>query len=665
MPARLLQNSSFIVLCLFLLFASCTKQEPITYYKKPATGKLDPTFAWLYELNNSYKPNFTVVFYKYYNQLIKENKIEKAARVLEVVCSRKARNLSYDTEFTNTVKTFAAKYKAKLPVNKTLFINTFFSDLYEAKGEYKTAISYALKTIEVEVTDYTSCKEKAFAYSDLAFYFFTIGNQNLAVKYNFKALELYKKLDTASGPGTVYSNLASIYYSYNDYSNALLYYDKALKCYKKGNDLDNTFIALENKIIVYQDSKNDKLNALVDSTYHAFNRSKIQSDDIKIYIYCFYITKLIKENKLQEAKKIINEIEPIVQKINNIYTDTEFDGVLFDYKIKNNEKIDTKLLVKKLIPHLIKNKNYQRLQTYYLALKDYAIKKQDYKSALMYEEKLNETRNLLGNNQNSNKVIELDKKYQTEKKTQQIATQEKEIATKNATIAWLAFLLLAVFIIVVIYQNRQKQKKLQQDNLSAQLYTKQLLEKVEEERKRIASDLHDSVSHELLGLKNGNNANQQASNQKIDAIINDIRSISRNLHPIMFDKIGLKASVEQLLERAQSVNDFMVTAEIEYQGSLDNSDELQLYRIIQEALSNVIKYAEAMAAKITISEKEKAIYVEIKDNGKGFHVQEIVNGSHSFGLHNIIERSRAIGGEANITSTKNGTTVAIEIKKKQ
>lgn len=654
---------TFIVACLFLSLSSCDNKEEFKIYEKPVTGNLDPTFAWLNELNNSYKPNFTAVFYKYYNQLIKENKIEKAAHVLDIVCNRKARNLSFDAEFTSTVRTFAAKYRSKLPINKTLFINSYFADLYDAKGDYKTAISYALKTTKVEVTDYTTCNEKASAYSDLAFYFFTIGNQNIAVKYNFKALDLFKRLNSMNGTGRVYNNLAAIYYSSNDYANAALYYDKALKCFKKANDLDNVFIALENKIIVYEDSKNNKINALVDSTYNAFNQSKIESADIKTFIYCCYITKLIKENKLKEAKKIIDEIQPIVRQMNNLSTNTEFDGVLLDYKIKNNEKIDTELLVNKVIPYLIENENYQRLQIYYLILKEYAIKKQDFKLALLYEEKLNETNNLLGKNQNSNKVIELDKKYQTQKKEQQIATQKKDIANKNATIAWLAFLLLLVFIIVVIYQNKQKQKILKLDKLNAQLYTKQLLERTEEERKRIASDLHDSVSHELLGLKNATDGKQTETNQKIDKIINDIRSISRNLHPIMFDKIGLKESVEQVIDRAQTINNFMVTSEIDYRGLLSNSDELQVYRIIQEALSNVIKYAEALAAKITISENNNTLNIEIKDNGKGFDVKETLNSKAAFGLHNIIERSRAIGGIAKIIADKNGTIITIEINK--
>jgi two-component system NarL family sensor kinase len=131
----------------------------------------------------------------------------------------------------------------------------------------------------------------------------------------------------------------------------------------------------------------------------------------------------------------------------------------------------------------------------------------------------------------------------------------------------------------------------------------------------------------------------------------------------MFDKIGLKATIDQMVERTQNINDFMVTAEIDYKGFLTSSVELQIYRIIQEALSNSIKYADAVAAKISVMENKSNIVIEIKDNGKGFNVQETLNNNHSFGLHNIIERSRAIGGEAKIVSDPSGTIITIEIKK--
>jgi signal transduction histidine kinase len=207
-------------------------------------------------------------------------------------------------------------------------------------------------------------------------------------------------------------------------------------------------------------------------------------------------------------------------------------------------------------------------------------------------------------------------------------------------------------------------KQLLQDKINSMNFTKQLLENTEEERRRIASDLHDSISHELLNLKSMFNQDLILVNAKIDIIINDIRGISRNLHPVMFDKIGLVLNIEQLVDRIQNQNNFFINTNINYKGTLSSADELQIYRIIQEALTNIIKYAQAHAAKITILEDKNKITIEIKDNGKGFDVKQALNSGKAFGLHNIIERSRVVGGEANIDSSGEGTIIYINIPKK-
>lgn len=152
-------------------------------------------------------------------------------------------------------------------------------------------------------------------------------------------------------------------------------------------------------------------------------------------------------------------------------------------------------------------------------------------------------------------------------------------------------------------------------------------------------------------------------NTKIDQIINDVRVISRNLHPVMFDKIGLEPNIEQLIERFQTQHNLMVSTEFDYHGSLSSEAELQLYRIIQEALTNIIKYAKAHAAKITLGESAEKIHLQIRDNGVGFDVAKTLSSTQAFGLHNIIERSRIIGGTTHVHSSSEGTVIDVEIAK--
>jgi signal transduction histidine kinase len=203
-----------------------------------------------------------------------------------------------------------------------------------------------------------------------------------------------------------------------------------------------------------------------------------------------------------------------------------------------------------------------------------------------------------------------------------------------------------------------------QDKINSMNFTKQLLENTEEERKRIASDLHDSISHELLNLKYTFRDDLSKVNAQIDSVINNIRSISRNLHPAMFDKIGLVPNIEQSVERLQTQNNFLVNTQIDYPRRLNAADELQIYRIVQEALTNIVKYSHAHAAKITILQDAKQFVLEVKDNGMGFDVKKALNSGHAFGLHNIIERSRAIGGEAQILSSAKGTIIKVILPNK-
>ncbi len=480
---------------------------------------------------------------------------------------------------------------------------------------------------------------------------------------SLKALHYFNKTDDLVGKGVVFSNMATINMATKNYNLSNEYYDKAIQYFRLANDTTNIFTAYYNKIQNFEESNNKNLYPLIDSTYHLFNESKYNDTSLKISIHTYYTNKLLHENKIIEAKKVLDNLKQDVDAIQTSSSQEEYDVAVAEYEIKNKSGKLNVDRIKNLIPYLKENQDFQQLKVFYSTLKDVAVLNKNFNEALFYEEELSKVSDSLATSLMKIKTAELDTKYQSEKKQQQIQLHQKTILNKNITIVLLVLLLIGLFLTVMVYISRQKEKKLSIEKQNVQQYTKQLLEKTEEERKRIASDLHDSVNHELLSLRNSIEEKTDITNSKIDAIINDIRIISRNLHPIMFDKIGLKASVNQLVERTQSVNDFMVTAEVEYSNSLSNSDELQLYRIIQEALSNIIKYANAIAAKITIVEKDKIIFIEIKDNGKGFDVTEKLNGKNAFGLHNIIERSRAIGGKAKIHSDSNGTIITIEIKK--
>lgn len=264
------------------------------------------------------------------------------------------------------------------------------------------------------------------------------------------------------------------------------------------------------------------------------------------------------------------------------------------------------------------------------------------------------------------KLQELEVKYETTKKEQDIHLKEEIITGNKRLIALLIIAIITLILMIALYITIQRRKKLVKEKAQWQLFTKQLLNKTENERKRIATDLHDSVNNDLLLIKSGLRKNApQETESKIDDLMNHVRAISRNLHPIMFEELGLQDSIEQLVQRIQEHNHFILNTEIDYYGCLTSTDELQLYRIIQEAVNNMIKYSDAEAGIIKLNEDKDKLVIEIKDNGKGFNVADTLSSKKSFGLHNIIERSKAINGTAGITSNQNGTIINIEIQIKK
>lgn len=252
------------------------------------------------------------------------------------------------------------------------------------------------------------------------------------------------------------------------------------------------------------------------------------------------------------------------------------------------------------------------------------------------------------------KIIEFEKKYEADKKDYSLKIQSQKITQ-------LISIIIGLILIGLLYIVLNSRKKLKKEKEISTLHTKQLLEKTEDERKRIAADLHDSINNELLNLKSLNGDKDNNINDKIDDIINDIRNISRNLHPVLFESLGLKMSLENLFERMQLQHQIIINSEINYSKQLSSNAELQVYRMIQETLINTVKYAGAYAAKVTIETQQNFIQIQIRDSGKGFQVAEKMKSGKAFGLHNIIQRSKALGGETNIESNEKGTTITIKI----
>lgn len=645
------------------VFSSCRKTpDPVIYHSD--TRHLDSTCFWLSRRVHFHDLHYDDIFNRYYDKQLALHRYDKAAVALGELTDQEMFFSIFRQSTMDRVLHFRKHIQKKLSWDQTLFVESYLGNYEINQNDYKKALPHFRKLVKNKKPfDFYTCVEMGHGYGDLAFCYFALGQHEKALDNDLKALYWFNQTDNATGKGAIYDNLALVNLYIRNYKDAEVYFERAMHAYKQVHDSVNMFTSLHNKIILYQEMGHPDQYYLIDSTYHVFKKSKLVDESLEVSLSAFYIQTLLHENRMAEAKDVIEKMKPLVDELNAPSSDVEYLIALAQYQIASGEGITDRSLIEKALAAVEEQEDYQNQIAFAEVLKDNAVLKKDFQRAYFYSEKLKDAENKISDQKIIAKTMELDKLHQTKMKEDQIAFQKETISNGRTAIALLFSLLMCLLLVFFIVFSRQKQNKIKRENRRAKRYTKQLLDKTEEERRRIASDLHDSVSHELLNLKHSLGQDPAASGEKIDRIIKDIRSISRNLHPVMFEKVGLSASINQLLDRAQSVNQLMVTSEISYTGSLSVSDELQVYRIIQEALSNIIKYAEAVAAKVTIREGSEGLLIEIKDNGKGFNVSETLSQKDSFGLHNIIERSKAIGGTAHLHSDKNGTIITIELKK--
>lgn len=196
------------------------------------------------------------------------------------------------------------------------------------------------------------------------------------------------------------------------------------------------------------------------------------------------------------------------------------------------------------------------------------------------------------------------------------------------------------------------------------------------ERRRISGALHDDIGHALFlaKVKMTTYKEKEVDQEKLDELEDVIRTIDETLQntrsmvveisPPSLYKISLEAAVESLLERFGKKYDIKTILEFQGESSLNDDVAVLLYQAIRELLVNILKHAEASIVKISMKKHDQTLFVTIKDNGKGFDVEHVLNSDESevgFGLFSIIERMESIKGMCNIDSKQGeGTEIILQ-----
>lgn len=204
-------------------------------------------------------------------------------------------------------------------------------------------------------------------------------------------------------------------------------------------------------------------------------------------------------------------------------------------------------------------------------------------------------------------------------------------------------------------------------------FARELITLQERERQRLAADLHDGIGQHLLVIRNWAGLALEAlgSPERARSLLReivdttseslrDIRTMTHALQPYDLGHVGLRAVLQGMLSRVADASGLAITADIE-DVPLTTDAQIHLFRVIQEAITNIVKHAGASEARVTLRLVPAGIEAAVQDNGRGFPAGAALGGGAGFGLRSLAERTRLLGGHHVIESGARGTVVRVII----
>lgn len=543
--------------------------------------------------------------------------------------------------------TYAQDYKGSLEILKTgtTFMESIKdSSLYEFGYAYLKAAENTNKLNQfTESSSYFQKAEKLFTYQKdtLMLLWTKSGLSTLFSNYAIydKAIEereLIFKLGNIEKYGQVMAiahiGAASDAFFQNQSEKELFHIQEALKANNKLTDISEivSMITLSYATIIY--ARNHKVN---------------QSN---------YYFNLLNE-KLEDKSDQV----PF---INSYYRLAQSQNALVNMHLNDAEKYAQKLLI-----NLNKVNDWQALARAYQLLAEIYEQQQNNDKALHYFKAYVNLKDSVNIAASRKKFAYVQTQFETEKKDLEIIRNNQNIKllqAKNRIVnqryIFAGITIVILFIAIYLWRLRiyiSRKTRLQKE------FAQNLMKHLEQERKRIARELHDSIGQNLLLIKNSFLIQKEKDTALIEQTIDEVRNMSQSLHPFQFEKLGLLTSIRHTIQNFQRNSVIFYSEDIQVTHlKIEKEKEIFIYRMVQECLANVEKHSQAKACRLKVTENNTYIEFEIKDNGIGFNVNEKSKLINHLGLKNLEERAHIVGAILDIVSVpEKGTTVIIKILK--
>lgn len=630
-----------------------------TFYSQEASKKMDSLMRVAESSNDSLKLRLynKISFYYIFNEP------ERAKKLL--------------------IKAITESQIKKIPFSEAELVNTY-GIYYDVSGKSDSAKYYFEKALDIsEAHNYKLII--IMVINNLGMFHWNKGNYQEALDYFFQALEMNKSELSSSKADTYFNNIGLIYQEMGQSEKALEYHDQALKIRREFGDKKEIAISLNNIGINLALKKNyiDAKKTFIEAVETAMEANEYgvlysASDGLAdVYISTGDYQKAIPilENSIKERNRLNIERRANLYTIANLITAYLRDGKLNE--AKEYIEIGNNFLAE--FPDL----RISAVEFYSAASQTYYTDR-NYEAGTAYFEKTLAAKDSIFSTENAEKIADLETRFKVSEKERDIAQSRADLAetqleVEQKNIFIFGILVLALFLgilgFLVFRQQKLKNSQLQKESeLKTALSKIETQNQLQEQRLRISRDLHDNIGSQLTfiissvdNLKFGLAGTANLIGDKLGKIseftsqtIYELRDTIWAMDKTDISVEDLQARISNFIEKAKAASD------VDFQFNVDNNllkeahfnsvQGMNIYRIIQEAVNNALKYSEASEMEVNFSFTEDAIQIEIRDNGKGFEEKNIELGN---GLNNMKKRARDIGGVLHLHSTSKGTAVVL------
>jgi len=584
----------------------------------------------------------------------------------------------YRSNYREAIKAFEGFYeaaKAEKDFAKMGQAKNNQGNVWIELGRYDSTILLYKEALKIR-QDTKDSSGIAMSYNNLGYIYKEVGDYDKAMENMLIALAFYEKMGNQEVVGHTLNNIGQVYLKKKDHDKAIAYFKNSVSLFATLNDDRNLAISYH--------SLGNGLSAkgLYDSARNYWKQAETlylkQKDTRQLaLINADLAESFAREMKWAEAVPFFEQAIRLNVQIDN---KRSLGGIYIAFA--NNQLGQKKWEQSALLLDTAKQyltvsnqKNqwrdfYKTRASLYEAQGNATLALQSLQQYVLYSDSvLNET--------NIKAIADMGVKYETEKKEQEIVLQKAQVAKKNVLIWAIAGFSALMALLGYSYYKRyrlKKEKELQLEVMRQQdAAARSVLKAEENERRRIAAELHDGVGQimsaarmnldavvrELQPLDTDKLLKLERVVSLVDEGCKEVRTVSHNMMPNALLKKGLGSALHDFI---QKIDQQVIKTQLHIEGLQDRlspETESVLYRVIQECVNNVIKHSGANQLDISLIRDHSAIDITIEDNGKGFDVNEV---SQGIGLHNIKARIQFLKGTLDIESSPGrGTFTGIHV----